>query len=107
MAVGTLEYRFPISYPYAGRNTLPVFAQRLHGAVFVDTVTLDGGIYNFRLKRYDNTSFGKPYLGAGFELKLDTTVAYHVPVQLIFGLYYGAHASANPSSVSPFISFGL
>ncbi len=35
-AVGTFEYRFPISYPQAGAGMFPIFLQKIHAALFAD-----------------------------------------------------------------------
>lgn len=107
LASATAEYRFPLSYQYSGRGTLPFFFRRWHASVFIDALTLDGWVYNYNEKAYDETKLGGFYYGTGVEAKLDATVFYHVPVQFIFGLYFGEESSANPAGAFPFIGIGL
>lgn len=107
LAAATAEYRFPINYEYRGRGTLPFFFQRWHAAFFVDTLTLDGWVYNYNSKQYDTAWMGNFYFGTGFEAKLDATIFYHLPIQFTLGLYYGEEASANPAGIFPFFSIGI
>ena len=107
LLLGTVEYRFPVSYSYEGVRTLPVFLQRIHGAVFADFITLDGATYDFDKAVYRRASFGKVYSGVGIEAKFDATVFYHVPVQFIAGLYYGLDQQLNPYGLSPFLGIGF
>ena len=107
LASATAEYRFPLMYRYRGYKTAPFFFQRWHADIFADAITLDGWIYNYNSKRYDETKLGGFYYGTGLEAKLDATIFYHIPVQFIFGLYYGEESSANPAGLFPFIGFGM
>lgn len=107
MITGTAEYRFPLHYSYEGFGTTPFFIQRWHGDVFVDGLTLDGLSYDFDAKTFRREKLGTYFVGTGAEVKMDATVFYHVPVQFIFGLYYGATKSANPNGLFPFIGLGL
>lgn len=104
---GTVEYRFPLLYSYRGYRTSPFFLQRWHGDIFADAITLDGLVYNYDVKSYDVSKVGRFYYGAGVEAKADTTIFYHVPVQFIFGLYYGSDPKANPLGFFPFIGLGM
>lgn len=107
MITSTAEYRFPLSYPYSGWGTKPIFFNRLHGTLFVDAVTLDGRAYDAIDGRFSTTYVGKPFWSTGLEVKVDTTLFYHMPFQLILGLYYGMDQRANPFGLFPFIGFGL
>lgn len=107
LAIASAEYHFPFLYSYRGYKTWPLFFQRWHGDVFADAITLDGWFYNYDSRRYQDTPFGKPFYGTGIEAKLDATIAYHIPIQFTFGLYYGTDSRANPNGVFPFITFGM
>ncbi len=107
LITASAEYRFPLSYTYRGFGTAPFFIQRWHGAAFVDALTLDGFSYDFEARRRVEAKLGKVFLGTGVEARADTTVFYHVPIQFIFGLYYGADAQTNPYGLFPFIGLGM
>lgn len=104
---GTLEYRFPLNYTYRGYRSAPFFMQRWHANFFVDALTLDGIVYDYSTNRYNSEKVGRFFYGTGFEAKLDTTVFYHLPLQFIFGLYYGADERSNPYGLFPVISLGI
>ena len=60
------EYRFPLLDIFRGIETFPVWASRLTGAVFADTgAAFSDGIEN-----------GKPRVGVGAEIRLQTTLLY-------------------------------
>lgn len=103
----TAEYRFPLTYTYQGAGTLPFFIQRFHGAVFADALTLDGAAYDYSGRSYYRQSLGEFSIGTGVEARADATVFYHLPVQFIFGLYWGANPRSNPLGVFPFIGIGM
>ena len=103
----TMEYRFPIAYPYSGWGTTPLFVQRWHMAAFVDAVTLDGFSYDSKRKAYNTEKLGRFYFGTGLEVRIDATIFYHLPIQLIFGGYYGFDPKLNPAGITPFVGFGL
>lgn len=103
---GSIEYRFPIWYIYSGpQNTIPFFSKRLHGAIFYDTITLDGGYYDKRggLRRARLNTF---FSGYGAELRWDTTFLYHAPITLRFGIHYGEKTNAY-GGYGPFIGMML
>lgn len=104
---GTFEYRFPLSYTYSGFKTAPFFIQRWHAAVFADALTLDGLAYDYTNSSYNSQRIGSFFYGTGMEVKLDATIFYHLPIQFIFGLYYGTDARSNPAGLFPVVSFGL
>jgi len=107
MVSGTLEYRLPLSYEYRGFGTSPFFLQRWHAAVFGDALTLDGLSYDSKVQLYRREKLGTFFVGTGVEFKADATIFYHLPIQFIFGLYYGLNEQANPNGVFPFLGFGL
>jgi hypothetical protein len=107
MVTGTAEYRFPLLYSYHGLGTAPLFFRRLHAAIFADAITLDGLAYRKDIDGYQRESFGTFHLGTGVELKIDTTLFYFLPAQLIVGGYYGIDRTLNPDNVFPFIGLGI
>lgn len=107
MVSTTLEYRFPLAYPYKGFGTNPIFLRRLHADVFVDALSLDGIAYDRVSRAYRSEKLGRVYFGMGGELKFDTTTFYSIPLQFILGYYYGADERLNPYGAYPFIGLGL
>jgi Tol biopolymer transport system component len=107
MLTGTAEYRFPLAKSYRSMGTTPLFLKRWHAALFLDAITLDGVAYRQDLNAYQRESLGTVHLGTGAELKLDTTVFYFVPLQVIVGAYYGVDRTLNPNNVFPFIGLGI
>lgn len=103
----TAEYRFPLYYSYRGFSTRPFFVQRWHGDIFVDALTLDGFWYDYTSGKYNYQNVGNVFYGTGLEVKLDTTVAYHLPIQFILGLYYGTDPRANNAGLFPMLSLGM
>ncbi len=83
----TLEYRFPISYPYRGFDSLPFFIKRVHGALVADAATVDGFAFNLGLGRYERVDSWKSFWSAGAELKFDLTLGYHIPITFYLGAY--------------------
>ena len=81
IASGTVEYRFPISYPLHGYGTKPLFLDRLHGALFVDA----GETWS------TNRSFkGSDIMtGTGIELRLDMTIGYWLKITPAIGYAHG------------------
>lgn len=74
-----LEYRFPIWYLHNGISGLPVFLERLHGAIFVDvgTATLAG-------------IFDDPWqVGLGAELRLGAQFLLDTPANFRLGIAHG------------------
>lgn len=77
--LGSAEYRFLVFEVERGVETLPVFADRLHAAVFFDAGDTPNGPPELeRIK-----------LGTGVELRLDLVVGYFLPIDLRFGLGHG------------------
>ncbi|MCM2282389.1 MAG: hypothetical protein NDI61_11155 [Bdellovibrionaceae bacterium] len=106
MINANLEYRFPLWYAYQGWGTRPAFLQRLHGALLVDVVTLDGAYFDEKLETYRRARTGSFFVGSGAELRADLTTFYHLPVKLVLGLYYGSHEAAGLGPTS-YLGFTL
>jgi hypothetical protein len=107
LLAGTLEYRFPIAYTYKSFGLHPLFLNRIHADVFADGLTLDGLGYDHSANLYRTLKFGIPYYGVGAEVKFDTTVFYHLPMQLLVGAYYGTDPQYNPYGLFPFVGIGI
>jgi hypothetical protein len=82
-----LEYRFPIRDIYRGQGTDPFYVKRLHGALILDGVMTEGLAYNSSQKSYSSSDFGDKFWSFGAELKLETTLGYVLPVQLVVYSY--------------------
>jgi len=67
LAAGTLEYRFPLIEIERGIETLPLFVDRIHGAVYVDTASAF-------TDRPSALSFAS---SAGAELRLQVVLGYY------------------------------
>jgi len=81
-----LEYRFLISRINRGIDTLPIFARRVHAALFVDTGNAYSGCFA-------PSSLG---VGTGAELRLDWATAYGVNYTLRGGLAIGLTRGGEP-----------
>ncbi len=81
IATGTLEYRAPLFFPMHGPGTLPFFAEKVHGALFVDA----GEVWD------DRTDFtgSNVKVGAGVELRMDVTLGYWLKVTPALGIARG------------------
>lgn len=88
LATLNAEYRFPIKNIYAGSGTDPLFLRRLSGALVVDGAAADG------ILLLENTSPGyqlirmqDQFWSAGIEAKLETTLGYLFPINIVIGYY--------------------
>jgi len=81
VATGTLEYRAPLWYPMRGYGTLPAFAEKLHGALFVDA----GEVWDDR----NAFSGSNVKVGAGLEARLDVTLGYWLKATPALGFAHG------------------
>ena len=81
VATGTLEYRAPLFYPLRGLGTLPAFAEKVHGALFVDA----GEVWDDR----NTFSGGKVKTGAGLEVRMDVTLGYWLKLTPAIGFAHG------------------
>jgi hypothetical protein len=75
----SLEYRMPIYAVERGFSSLPVYARRLHGAVFVDCGDAQFGTFDP----------AKIKCGAGTELRLDVYLFWSLPASLQLGYAHG------------------
>jgi hypothetical protein len=79
MAVGSLEYRFPIRNIERGFTTKPFFFQRVHGALFVD-----------HGNAWDTSAEASNYrTGVGAELGTDMTLGYRLRIRVRLGVAVG------------------
>jgi Tol biopolymer transport system component len=88
IATTTLEYRAPLFSPMYGPGTVPAFAEKVHGAVFVDA----GEVWD------DQTRFQSRNVkvGAGIELRMDMTLGYWLKVTPALGVARGfSHGGEN------------
>jgi hypothetical protein len=84
----TFEYRMPLSDRFIGINSMPFVVKRISGAAVADAIHGDGFYLNQVSKTYvANPSQWKLWSSAGAELKLETTLAYALPLNIIFGAY--------------------
>jgi sugar lactone lactonase YvrE len=73
-ALGSLEYRFPISLLERGWDTQPFYYRKLHGAVFFEAGNAwDGTFHESDVRR-----------SIGAEARLDMTLAYYLPLTIRF-----------------------
>lgn len=101
-----LEYSFPLADFYHGSGTTPFFLQRLDGALFFDGIGVDGLYYNQEATAVA-TDISKQFYSSGLEFRLATTTAYHFPLTMILGLYYGLNEEAGGGFTTFFgIGFG-
>ena len=101
-----LEYAFPMVPLDRGWGTLPLFLRNFEIALFLDAMAVDGGAYNYDRKGYELSRLSHPYTGTGAELRLISSVGYHLPLTTTLGLYYGTDLT-HGGGLSPFIAFGL
>jgi hypothetical protein len=87
LGVANVEYRFPIRDIYRGSGTLPLYLKRAHAAIVMDGAILEGVAYNSKNLNYESVPTGKTYWNYGAELKVDTTLGYHIPLTWTFGVY--------------------
>lgn len=77
--LGGAEYRFPLLWIDWGHSTLPMFFERIHGAVFIDAATAFDNV-----QRQQHT-----LVGVGGELRLDLTAGYYAPQSFRVGVARG------------------
>ena len=102
----SLEYTFPLIKTLVGYGTFPVFVRNMDLALSYDTLSVDGGAKDIRLQKYYRSYLSRFYSGAGFELRFNSTAAYHLPISLILGGYYG-FTERFGGGFSPFVGLGL
>ena len=86
--LGTLEYRFPLLRIDRGAGTLPLFVQKLSGAVFTDV----GDAFD-TLEEATG-----PLVGVGTELRLTAIVGWAIGLQLRAGYAFAVY---GPGGYSP------
>lgn len=77
--LGTLEYRFPLTSLMQGWATLPVYLDRVHGAVYFDAGAATPTFVDL----------GTTKAGVGAELRVDLALGYVLPYTLRFGVARG------------------
>lgn len=100
-----VEYRFPLVDFFSGYGTFPFFLRTLDLNLFVDGAGVDGFAYSPSAKGYFRSNSEKSYWGSGIEFILGNTAAYHMPVTVTLGLYYGFD-ERNGGGFTQFISLG-
>lgn len=100
-----IEYSFPLKEIYKGKGTFPVFMREISATLFADAVAVDGFYFNSDGNDV-RTTLDQYFYSAGAELNLTTTTAYHFPINLIFGLYYGFDSEARGGFI-PFLGLGI
>ncbi len=103
---GNLEYVLPASEIGRGFGTFPLFLRNLELAAFFDAMAVDGAAYDVPRRGYVFSKMGEFYSGTGAELRLNTTMAYHLPLSIIVGLYYGLNEDAG-GGFTTFLGMGL
>lgn len=105
LITSSLEYSFPLWDIFRGPGLFPWFSRDLHIGLFVDGATADGAYYNPETPGYFRTTTSDIFGGAGVEFILNNTFAYHLPVDVTLGLYYGFDERAG-GGFTPFLSIG-
>jgi Tol biopolymer transport system component len=82
-----MEYRFPLKKIYRGSGTDPLYFHRLNGAIVADGVAVDGRYANDKDQIYEVVTLKRQFYSVGAEVKLETTVAYNIPVNFVLGYY--------------------
>jgi outer membrane protein assembly factor BamA len=94
VGLASLEYRFPIQDIESGWGNAPVFLRRVHGAVFAEA----GNAWD---DAFRSTDFKR---SAGAEFRLDTDLAYYVPItfRIVF-----AHGFDEKGESRVYLSFSM
>lgn len=101
-----LEFIMPLADLDRGFGTFPLFLRNLDWALFTDAVAVDGGALLKSDGKYHFSTLSENYVGAGTELRFNTTSFYHLPLTFTVGLYYGFNDRVN-GGFSPFFGFGF
>ncbi|MCM0081724.1 peptidase S9 [Geomonas sp. Red32] len=78
---GTLEYRMPLFNPMRGPGTFPFFAEKVHGAIFLDSGEVWGNQRSFRGEEIKT--------GGGVEVRADITLGYWAKLTPAIGVARG------------------
>ena len=92
------EYRFPLKDIYRGSGTDPLFIRRFSGALVTDGVAADGIFQSLKLGR-ENVTFDRSFWSAGAEMKIETTLGYIIPLNLVLGYYVAFNSGDGPEGV--------
>ena len=106
MANLNLEYNFPLLELNRGYGLMPFFGRNIQGRIFVDAVALEGFYFDAQELAYRRTSFSQQFYSSGAELILNSTVAYHMPMSLTLGIYYGFDQKAG-GGLMPFLTMAI
>ncbi|MGE4132708.1 MAG: hypothetical protein AB7F86_13780 [Bdellovibrionales bacterium] len=106
MLNANLEYVLPAAAIEKGFGTFPLFLRDLKIAFFGDALAVDGAGFNVDRLVYVRSRLSEFYTGAGMEFRLNTTMAYHLPLALNVGLYYGFNETYG-GGFTPFLGVGL
>lgn len=93
------EYRFPMLSIYRGSGTDPLFLRRLSGAVIADGVAADGIFINDEKGMPEAINMERSFWTAGAELKLETTLGYVIPFNLVIGYYMAFNSPRGAEGV--------
>jgi hypothetical protein len=111
LLVGYIEYRMPLWHLQTGLWTLPVYLERLHGAVFCDFGETFGDgterdVAGLLQAAGDRLQHGR--LGSGLELRLDLAIGWNYPLTLRGGLAVALWPDGpwTLERLVPFFSFG-
>ncbi len=88
-ALGSAEYRFPITDVEIGAWTLPLYLRRLHAAVFAD----GGDAFDYRRDNRTNHHDFKFHAGVGGELRAEVVLGYVLPTDVRAGCARGLESS--------------
>jgi hypothetical protein len=82
-----LEYRFPVVEGHKGWGLFPLYIKRIHAAFAADFLALDGFAYKEKTHSDLPVDRSDVFSSAGAELRVDTTVGYIMPLQIVLGLH--------------------
>ncbi len=100
-----IDYTFPLWDIFRGKNLFPWFSRSLQMGFFIDGAIADGLYYSPETESYGRARTDDIFGGAGMEFHLMNTFAYHLPVSITLGLYYGFDERAG-GGFTPFLSIG-
>ena len=99
-----LEYFLPVKEIAHGWGTFPLFLRDLQVVAFTDAMAVDGGAFDMDILTYRRRYLDHYFLGTGAELRLTTTMGYHLPVSFTLGAYYGLNRQYG-GGFTPFFGF--
>jgi hypothetical protein len=96
VAVGNLDYRFPLLRVQRGAGTIPVFIRTIHGAIFADAANA----WDEGFRRADVR------VATGAELSFDTVVGFGLPLAFTTGAAWRRDPSGRQDGVAVFGRIG-